>query len=151
MISQSWVGQAIPGPWLTWTPTLSGRLNDSKWTKSCKYVQMGKKVICKLTLVANAATPMDGGSADALFTLPVTSAALSSATGNTIPLGTAHLIDVTGSYYGGSVFQNSTTIAGIFVYNASATYTTLSGITSAIPFTWASGDEIHATFVYEAA
>jgi hypothetical protein len=71
----------IGAAWAAWTPTLSGRFNDGKWTKACKYIQIGKTIIAKISLTASSATPMDGGSSDALLTLPVTAATLAN-TGN---------------------------------------------------------------------
>jgi hypothetical protein len=58
--------------WATWIPTLSGRFDDTKWTKTGRYIRIGRTIHFTLKLVANNTTPMSGGSTDAVFTLPVT-------------------------------------------------------------------------------
>jgi len=134
--------------WTTWTPTLSGRFNNTKWAKASKYTIVGKTVICKLSLTANSATPMDGGVADALFTLPVTSTALAN-TGNIQLLGTVNAF-VT-SIYPLYVGLASTTVGLLRPWLSNSTYVTADLVTSAVPNTWASGSEISGTFVYEMA
>lgn len=134
--------------WDTWTPTLSGRLNDSKWTKACKYIQIGKTVFYRLSLVANAATPMDGGTAEAIFTLPVTSISYPG-TATAQNIGISRLFR--GSAFHGRVEWATTTTAQIRVDNVAGTYLTPNALTSAVPGTWASADEIYAQGFYEAA
>lgn len=136
--------------WTSWTPTLSGRLNDAKWTKTCKYQQFGKTVMARLMMVASNATPMDGGSADALFTLPVTSTALTG-TANTVVRGCGNAFDATGNINWLQMTLNSTTIGCLRTFDSSSTYLIQAAITSTIPYTWTTSDEISATFVYEAA
>lgn len=137
------------GAWTAWTPTLSGRLDDADWTKtSCKYIKIGKTVIAQLKLTATAAAPMGGGVADATFTLPVTSTALGG-TVNTIPLGTALLFDTGTAVLVGYIVHVSTTTANVRYHNQATA--SPSAITSTAPFTWTTGDEINATFMYEAA
>lgn len=141
---------SMGGAWDSWTPTLSGRPNNTKWNKACKYTQIGKTITCKLNLIANTTTPMDGGTADVIFTLPVTSAPLS-ATGNIQVLGTVNMFDATGNIYLGLVTLASTTTAvvrGISTGGASAQQDVL---TSTLPFTWTTSDEISGSFTYEAA
>ncbi len=142
-------GTGTTWAWQSWTPTLSGRLDDADWTKtSCKYVQIGKTVIAQLKLVATAAAPMGGGSTGALFTLPVTSTALG-ATADSIPLGSAALLDSSTAVFSGIVLHQSTTLGTIRYHNqATAAY---SSVSSTAPFTWTTNDEIMATFMYEAA
>jgi len=132
--------------WQSWTPTLSGRLNDGKWTKTCKYLQIGKTIFFTIKLVANAATPMDGGSTDAQFTLPVT------ASGNYSSADKGAVIGSGGSYDSGTAIgsnligiMNSSTTLGFIRTSALAAYTSTS------PWTWATSDEILATGTYEAA
>jgi len=135
------------GAWTSFTPTLSGRLNDSKWTKTCSYTQIGKTVHYKLELVASNATPMDGGTADAIFTLPVTSI---SYVGNPI-IGDVRCLDSGTAAWYGFVEYVSTTTAYIRLINAAATYAQPGAITSTVPFTWTTSDQIIVIGTYEAA
>lgn len=136
--------------WTTWTPTLSGRFTDGDWTKTCRYQQFGKTVVARLMLVATDATPMAGGVAEALFTLPVTSTALTG-TANTVYRGAGNAFDVTGNIHLLYVALNSTTVGVLRAQDSSGSTVVQSSITSTSPFTWTTSDEISATFIYEAA
>lgn len=137
--------------WDTWTPTLSGRFNDGKWTKACSYIQIGKTVICNLSLTANAATPMDGGVSDCFITLPVTSKALD-LTANIQLLATVNIFDANGAIYLGPISLASTTTAVIRHFDTDGAGKVLHDvILSTAPMTWASGDQIGGFFIYEAA
>lgn len=136
--------------WQSWTPTLSGRFDDTKWTKTCKYIQIGKTVHYRMKLVANAATPMSGGTTDAQFSLPVTAAAGYAGGDQTAWIG------------GGGVYDNGTSVFQADAYLSSSSDSTgrirvhttagaLNAITSTVPMTWANTDEINISGTYEAA
>ena len=136
------------GEWDTWTPTLSGRFNDSKWTKNCKYKRVGNTIFCKFYVTANTTTPMDG-SGNPIFTLPVTSVSGYPTSG---VIARAYIEDVgTAGYSGGLVRWQSTTTADFAIENVGSTYGAPNSISNTVPFTWASTDIIFATFTYEAA
>lgn len=134
------------GSWTTFTPTLSGRFNNSKWTKTCTYAQIGKTVYVKLQLVANAASPMDG-SGNPNFTIPVTSILYPTAA----LISKCYIEDVGSSGYTGVVRFTNTTTLDIAIENVGGTYPVTAAITDTAPFTWASTDVIFAIFTYEAA
>ena len=147
-VDQFGTASGLGAGWDSYTPTLSGRFNNAKWTKNCKYKQVGKMVTVKIGLTANAATPMDGGTADCFITLPVTAAALTQ-TGN---------IQVMGMFNGfisglhiGNFSLASTTTAILRTQAVSGSNVIQQQITSTVPATWASGNEIGGTFTYEAA
>lgn len=137
----------------SWTPTLSGRLNNTKWNKSCEYIQIGKTVHFQLKLVANTTTPMDGGSTDAIFTLPVTADATFVGTDQTAWLGGCGFYDSGTAVYAGDIYRDSTaaTTARIRFHLASGTNLTIDAITSAAPFAWTTNDEITGSGTYQAA
>lgn len=141
---------ALGGAWQSWTPTLSGRFTDGDWTKACKYIQIGKTVICKFSITATDATPMAGGTIDCIFTLPVTATALSN-TADLQILGMLNEFDGSSLVTLCSVLLTSTTTAKIRSQDDSATGVTGIAITSTTPWTWNSGDEMAGTFIYEAA
>lgn len=132
---------------LTYNPVLSGRFTDSKWNKTCTYLIRGREAYVNLALIANTTTPMGGGSADLIGTLPITGASLT-ATANITPLGVAKCYDATGSVYPGQVMVSSTTtwISRLGVNNT--TITDLTTLSSTVPFTWTTSDEVASTFTY---
>lgn len=137
--------------WDTWTPTLSGRFTDGDWTKSCRSTRIGDTVIAELHLVSADATPMAGGVAGATFTLPHTSVAYSGVSG-TQWIGTVTLLDNSVNEYMGPVKWTGTTTGRIDSTSAAGTpLSTAVQITSTVPMTWGSGDEIHGFIVYQAA
>lgn len=134
--------------WAAWSPTLSGRLNDSKWTKAGTYQQFGKTVVAQLQLTANSATPMDGGVAEAIISLPVTATTPGS---QYVPsLGTGHVVDG-GVVFDADVSWNTTTTLVVRALLSSGTNVQPQTISSANPFTWASGDQIFVNIFYQAA
>lgn len=103
-----------------------------------------------MTLVATAAAPMGGGSADAIFTLPVTSVALPGTAGK-MNIGTGSLFDATGGTFHAAVVWSSTTEAQLKLYVTDATNSAQNVITSTTPFTWTTSDEVNISGTYEAA
>lgn len=132
--------------WQSWTPTLSGRFTDADWTKDCKYIKVGKTVHFRMKLTSTDATPMAGGSTDAVFTLPIT-AVTYGATEMSFSIGTGGIYDASpGAIYPAFVLISSTTAARIRYIT-----TGVNAITSTAPMTWTTSDEITVTGTYEAA
>lgn len=135
--------------WTSWTPTLSGRLNDSKWTKAAAYQQFGKFVFFRIKLTASTTTPMDGGTADARFSLPVTATSYAPSE-NYLAIGSGGLYDNGTAVYPAApiVLTSAPTTTGAFRYVNSTSW---SALTSTAPFTWTTSDEIAGTGFYQAA
>lgn len=149
MIGQSWVGHAIPGAWLTWTPTLSGRFDDADWTKTCRYIRIGNTVFYRLTLVATAAAPMGGGTADAIFTLPVTASGNYESSDDHVPvIGMGNLRDTGTTIRLASVSMASTTTA---LFSYITTGLVPAAIDSTTPYTFTTNDEVMGSGSYKAA
>lgn len=144
-------GTGTDWAWQSWTPTLSGRFNDAKWTKSCRYIQIGKTVFFYLDLTANTTTPMDGGTAEAIFSLPVTSASYTAPPDMNILSTQTRLLDSGTAAFNGLVSAQTTTTAKIRVFNVASTYLLEAAVTSTAPFTWTTGDQIVAFGSFEAA
>lgn len=131
-----------------WSPTLSGRLNNTKWDKSGTYIQIGKTVFAELQLTANTTTPMDGGTAEAIISLPVTSISMGS---QYVPtLGDATVVDG-GVVYRAIASWSTTTTLVVRGLLASGTYVQPQTMTSTSPFTWTTTDQIYVTIRYTAA
>lgn len=141
-------GVDFSGEWQSWTPTLSGRFTDGDWTKTGSYKQIGKTVFFKLHLIATDSTPMAGGVAGATFTLPVTSISYNST--STENIGTASILDSGTAEHLGVVVWISTTTATLQVLTASGTYVGKASISSTVPMTWTTNDEIYIQGFYEA-
>ena len=142
-------GAGTDWDWDSWTPTLSGRFDNAKWSKDCVFIQIGKTVFFRMKLTATTTTPMSGGTTDCRFTLPVTAKDYG-------PLEVYMNIG-SGGLYDASVpainaaapfisQTNSTTEARIR-YGTSEQ----SEITSTLPWTWTTNDQIFVTGMYEAA
>lgn len=136
--------------WQSWTPTLSGLFDDAKWTKTCKYIQIGKTVHYRLMLVASTTTPMSGAG-NPLFTLPVTAVDYAPAAGSIFVIGTGGSTDANGGTFLTTASFNSTTTAKLRVHGAGSSYVGSDVASSTIPFTWTTSDEITISGTYEAA
>ena len=108
-------------------------------TWSAKYCQLGKIVIIRASFTVGSTTTKGTG---ITFSLPVTAATTSISS-------IARLNGTTTNY--GFTYINSTTTGQVYVFNASTTYLAAAGITSTVPFTWATGDSFDFQMSYEAA
>lgn len=111
-----------------------------------KYTRFQKLVICQITIVPGSTTTF--GSGQWLIDLPITAKATLSQYSNT---GFGYLIDSSAArceIATTAVYNSSTTQIGMkYGPNTGA----FGDVSSTVPFTWAVGDQIHLTFVYEAA
>ena len=138
---------AMQAAWTPWTPTLAN-MTLGNGTVTAKFRQIGKLVHARFSFVLGSTSTV--GTAPT-FTLPVTRAALPG-TATLFPLGLLTAYDLSATTgYNGFVDNSSTTTTGLRIANASGTYLTFAAVTATIPFTWATGDEIHTEFFYEAA
>lgn len=144
-------GTGTSWPWQSWTPTLSGLFDNAKWTKTCAFRQIGATIEYRLKLVANAATPMSGAG-NPIFTLPITSVDYAPNTDSAFTIGTGGCTDDSANI---AVFTTadwaSTTTAKLKIHGSGGAYVGVDPVTSSLPFTWASGDEITISGKYEAA
>lgn len=141
---------AVEAAWSSWTPTWTN-LTLGNGVVSAKYRQIGKLVVCRLSLVFGTTTSVPSAPTDIIFSLPVTRAAYGGTLG-VAPLGSARIFDVSASAsYLGIVNSNTTTTSAVRVLDASGTYGKTVAASDLIPMTWATSDEIHVNFIYEAA
>jgi hypothetical protein len=145
----AWVSAVRIGAWETYAPVISSGGSAPLWANGngvytyAKYCQIGKSVSFVIAFTFGSTTTKSTTNIMSI-TLPVTA--------NTS--GAAHFVGRS-STAGGSYFLNaitsSTTTIGVYAQNASATYLTLSGVTSAIPGTWVTTDTFTISGTYEAA
>lgn len=136
--------------WQSWTPTLSGRFTDGDWTKECKYIQIGKTVYFIFSVIATDSTPMAGGSANAIFTLPVTAATIVGTDTRQV-LGHGFITDASAVGTACQAHYGSTTTGIVYSLQVVSANLNIVAITSTSPQTWTTGDEISITGFYEAA
>lgn len=131
----------------TWSPIWTN-LTVGNGVVTARYIQTGKMVIARVTIVFGSTTSVSG---QVIFSLPVTSVAYAG-TATTTPLGSVQMFDSSAvTVYNGNVLNASTTTAELRVFKVDGTYSLLAVTTSLIPFTWAINDEIECQFIYEAA
>jgi hypothetical protein len=126
----------------TWTPTWTN-LSVGNGTLTAKYVQIGKLVYGRVKLVFGTTTAISG---DVSFTIPVTAAV----SGSDIVSQMAQMTQG-GTRNIGLLLATSTTVFNVYVGNSAGTYTTITALSSLIPFTWANGNVLDFSFIYEAA
>lgn len=137
---------AIQAAWTAWTPTWTN-LSVGNGTVTAKYRQIGKLVFCRITIVFGSTTSISGGVS---FSLPVTRAANAGTAGGT-PQGQATLVDASpAGTYTGVITNVTTTTAAVGALDASGTYLKIAALSSTVPITWTTSDEINAQFSYEA-
>lgn len=130
--------------WQSWAPTTAnlsgGTLNYAKYTQIGKTVHFRFKYTLASAGVSGALT----------ITIPIT--ANSDLTGDNIPVGTATMLDTGTQGYFGYVILNSTTVMEVRPVGTGGSYATFAtAVSSTIPHTWASGDQIIVSGSYEAA
>lgn len=136
----SWAWQSFTPSWTNLTP--------SNGTNSGSYIQIGKTVFVQTKFVL--------GSSSSIGTAPYFNFPVAPNTTNLTSLvsilGKASLWDTSGSGWqeAACLYRVGNTLL-IRVNNAASTYLGYSEITSLVPWTWATGDELHTNFVYEAA
>ena len=132
------------GAWTTWTPTFT---NMSGGTLTyAKYTQVGKTVSFRFKYILAGA----GVTNDIVYTLPV-SANSDYVDNNTESVGTCSFRDSGTALHVGFNSILSATTASLRYQNAAATSLTSQSISTTLPFTWASTDEVYAEGSYEAA
>ena len=136
-------GDQVPNAetaWTSYTPTVTN-LTVGNSTVSARYKQIGKTVF--VTMKLNLGSTASVGSL-ANFSLPVNNATTA------YNSGLSFYEDSGTAVYSGFV-QMDTNIAYFTILNASGTYTTRAYLSSTVPFTWTTNDNINVQFYYEAA
>lgn len=141
------ISKLSTGGWTSWTPTYTNfTLGDG--TVKAFYSQVGKTISGRIIITLGSTSSVDGTAVT--FSTPVT-AHSDYATG-THYIGDVRFGDASSTDYVGVLsLSGSTTAITLRAVGASSTYAFESHITPSVPFTWASGDQIGATFVFEAA
>lgn len=133
--------------WQSWTPTWTN-VTISNATVVARYIQIGKQVIARISVVWGGSTSASG---NVMFSLPVTAASYAgTANVGYIGYGTAYDVSASTVYDTNVTLINSTT-AAVTAKAANGTWVTNSSLSNTAPATWASPDEWNWTLIYEAA
>lgn len=132
-------------PWTTYTPTISGGWANTGATPGtfgyAKYTQIGKVVFFAFDFTIGATTTKGTTLTVSLPVTAATTATMSNIRG---------IASIGGTIYDMTWFGSSTSTITGAAYSATGSYTIRTGITSAIPGAWATGDIFRAQGFYEA-
>jgi hypothetical protein len=134
----AWKSNATQFPWVAYSPTISG-LTLGNGTISTRYQAIGKTYILNITVTLGSTSAITG---DLRFALPTSA--------NKFSAGSTWLEDVSVGVYTGTALINTTDIY-VRATATNATYGTTSNLSSTVPFTWATGDNIIVQATFEAA
>lgn len=135
----------LAGAWQSWTPTWTN-LTVGNGTVTARYVQIGKLVFARLTLVFGSTTSVAGLF---FFSFPVAKAAYAGIIQT--PLATVRFFDSsTAAVVNGELSYVAGSAAPVY-YGVSGGVVGPVATSATLPFTWATGDEVVTQFFYEAA
>lgn len=136
--------------WLTWTPTLGG-ITIGNGTVVANYASVGKTTICRVLITAGSTTTMPS-SGDSTITFPFTSQTPGYNDAASV-IGSCLFEHVSGpTYYRGDVAWASTTTAVLLINKVSSTDIVEKSLnTSNASASFATGDFVGMSFVFEAA
>jgi hypothetical protein len=134
-------GLKYTGAWTTFTPTFTN-ITIGNGTLVGAYCQVGKLVTVAISLTFGSTTAITGGFI--LGAHPITAVL----TGSKIPLGILNCFDAGVNQYFGIVTENGTANYGALIQNTSGTYSTANDISSTVPFTWGTNDQLQIQYTY---
>ena len=131
-------------PWQNWTPTYGG-ITIGNGTVQAKYQQIGKLVNFYWKLVFGSTSSIG---TDPYVVLPV---AHSSLPGQSYFFHQANYLDASSGTFVSGFGVNTGTLTYLYVINTAGTYTAANALSSTVPFTFATSDELIISGSYEAA
>jgi hypothetical protein len=135
----------IQAAWTAWTPTFSSGLTVGNGTLTGSYLQVGKKVTCRMSFTFGSTSAVTAPRLQFPVAINSTYAV------NHALAGSAFFFDTsaTGRFAGLPMVNDTTTssVGAIYFLNVASG----GGVAAAVPMTWATGDLLTCSFVYEAA
>jgi len=121
-------------------------ITEGNGTKVSYYMRVANRVTVFFSFIFGSTSSMDGNPS---ISLPFNAHASYT---TQIPLGVSHYLDAGVVVYGGSICYGSATTATFRCLDVSGTYGAFkSNVSSSVPMTWATNDEITCSFTYIAA
>ena len=130
--------------WSTYLPSWTGLTVGNGTLSFARYSVIGKTVTVFIKLIWGSTTSISG---DVSVSLPVP--AFYGYTSETRPTGGAEFFDSGTARYWGFLRFDSTTTVRLTAGLASGTYLGSAEISSTVPFTWTTNDQINLAFSYE--
>ena len=130
------------GVWKDWAPAYVN-LTVGNGTVVARYTQIGELVVCHFSFTLGSTSLVATGPT---VSLPVAAAAWY-ISGQT--MGEGWIDDATGADFIAIARKSSTTVVLLMVKTSGAAYVGRASITSTVPMTWATGDVLAFTAVYE--
>jgi hypothetical protein len=139
----------IGGAWTAYTPTWTN-LTVGNATQASAYIAAGKLYVVRIKLTFGSTTSISGIPE---FTLPNSASHDSDYTTLAGVWGLGTMNDVSGPVsVGCTIFPGLAATRGRFlIQQVNATYMTFAAASATIPFTWTTGDQLEAQFMFEAA
>ena len=128
--------------WQTWAPTLSNGWANGNGTWSAQYAKLGKLVFVSGIFTLGTTTTKGTGCNVSLPVAARTGSMIYAFKGILSAAGTSYELTVAGA---------TTTTMSLLAQNTAGTYLTRATVTSTVPATWVTGDEIRFIGFYEAA
>ena len=136
----------IGSAWTSWVPSWTN-LTIGNATVDGAYCQIGKLVNFRLMIKLAANSSVSGSVS---FTLPVAAVSYPG-TATAQVIGSVTIYDVGVAIFKGVIVWGSTTTAIVEVNKTDGTYASNTLLSSTIPMTWTTDDELHIIGCYEAA
>jgi hypothetical protein len=136
-------GLEYAGAYTTFTPSYFN-LTVGNGTNTGRYLRIGNLVHATYKFVFGSTSSIAG---NVFLDFPINA---NTANNNSI-IGVVALRDIGTQDYQGPVVQNSTTNFTVQANTANATYVTGTALSSTVPFTWTTNDELLISIIYEAA
>jgi hypothetical protein len=148
----AWEVVAFTGAWRSWTPALGSYGAGTDWalgdgTAVGQYQRVGRLIVAQFLITFGSTTTF--GTKFLTVSMPIAARIYS---GTNPSLGTARLWDASASngFFGEVAYYGNTSVS-LAAVATSVAFATMDAVRSTTPMTWASGDQISATFAYEAA
>lgn len=144
-------GTSVTGAWSTWTPTVANMTNGSA-SIVAKYNQIGKTVFYYYEWTFGAGSAVSTNPSITLPVAPKSGTYSSDASGGSV-MGNVSFYDVSATrfYPGGMARLSGASTISFMVATASGTFVdTANAVASTQPFTFATGDKIFVSGIYEA-
>jgi hypothetical protein len=145
------IGNTVLGTYQAYTPTFTAGITVGDGTFSSAYATVNKLTHYYGSFVFGSTSAVSGSSQT--LSLPTTADSSMTAfsfSGFLVSQVLYYDTSAFSSVVGACNIVNSTT-ARFFAESASGTYTTLSVLSSTVPFTWATDDRIYWNFIYRTA
>lgn len=138
----TWVQLARVNAWTSYTPTIAGwAIGDG--TLACAYQKVGRMVTVRVSVTVGASTTFG-----AALTVSTPFTAVTGAE----QWGDGSLFDTSGSVWAPAMVRLQSAGTSFQVYSlTSVTQMNNTGLTSTVPWTWATGDVVRFSMTYESA